>query len=192
MYVFECPWVPYEWVCLWVSALVCIFADYFCDQVWGGGILTYDAVKGTLRLTGQTVLWLLGPWGPLGKATSPSRWCDFHSYWTSVNIWDTFGTNSLIKITVWERQKERQGRRGFLCVWTDERGTEIFRGKKKLMWPLLSQCQLSDRFQRLWTKYMITYLQYLAQPHLFTWMCLYSRNYVSVIKHSWRHTVIHV
>lgn len=103
---------------------------------------TYDARKGTLRLTGQTVLWLLGPWGTSEKAMSPTCWRDFHSYWTSHNIWDTFGTNSLIKRTVRERgrvrETERKGRRGLLCVWLQweqERGTRILRKKKKLIWP---------------------------------------------------------
>lgn len=121
---------------------MCVCADYFCDQVGDGGILTYDARKGTLRLTGQTVLWLLGPWGTSEKAMSPTCWRDFHSYWTSHNIWDTFGTNSLIKRTVRERgrvrETERKGRRGLLCVWLQweqERGTRILRKKKKLIWP---------------------------------------------------------
>lgn len=113
------------WVPVRVSALAHVFADYFCVQVYGG-ILTYDAGKGTSRLTGQTVLWLLGPRGPSEKAMAPTRWHDFHSYWSAHNIWATFGTNSLIKRTVWESERDRRKEKdGFpVCDCTENKRAE--------------------------------------------------------------------
>lgn len=109
---------------------------YLCDQVGG---LTYDGGKGTLRLTDQTVLWLLGPWGPSEKAMSSTHWRDFHSYWTGHNIWDAFGTNSLIKRTVWERNSDGKKRTKVASrLWSlreQEKETEILRKKPKLIWP---------------------------------------------------------
>lgn len=144
MSVHECQYV-------WVSALAYAFADYFCDQVYGG-ILTYDTGKRTLRLTGQTVLWLLGPWGPSEKAMFPRRWHDYHSYWTTHNIWDTSGANSLIKRTVWEKetQKERKARRPFCCVCVcvcDCTANKREEGRNKEAYlTFSSQCQFSERF----------------------------------------------
>lgn len=99
----------------WIN--VCICRVYFYDQVGGGRILTYDAGKETLRLTGQTVLWLLGPLGSFRKGHVSTCWRDFHSYWTSHNIWDTSGTNSLMKRER-QRERERSSKSWLLTIWS--------------------------------------------------------------------------
>lgn len=117
----------------------CWETDLFRVIFWrGGGILTCDAETGKLRLTGQTVLWLLSPRGPPEKAMSPTCWCDFHSYWIGHNIWDTIGRKSLIKRTVWEGAgaiKERIRRLNIRVCASKTRKCRDLEKEEKQKWP---------------------------------------------------------
>lgn len=95
-------------ISVFVCVCLCVWVCVCRPLLWSGtsgGILTSDTGKGAQRLTGRTVLWRLGPRGPSEKATSSTGWHNFHSYWTSQNIWVTVGSNYLIN-RVWNKRKK--------------------------------------------------------------------------------------